>query len=65
MIMKKIISGLLGFIGGSILTFSIIFGKVWIGIIAIILLFIISKIIYKKDDKKVLKNFLKFCIIEI
>ena len=43
MIMKKFISGLLGFIGGSILTFSIIFGKVWIGIIAIILLFIISQ----------------------
>ena len=43
MIMKKFISGLLGFIGGSILTFSIIFGKVWIGIVAIILLFIISQ----------------------
>ena len=50
MIMKKIISGLLGFIGGSILTFSIILGKVWIGIIAIILLFIISQIISIKKS---------------
>ena len=46
MIMKKFISGLLGFIGGSILAFSISFGKIWIGIIAIVLLFIISQIIY-------------------
>ena len=43
MIMKKIISSLLGFIGGSIFTISIILGKIWTGVIAIILLFIISQ----------------------
>lgn len=51
MIMKKIISGLLGFIGGSIFTFSIILGKIWAGVIVIIFFFIISQIIYKKEKR--------------